>query len=369
MASHSAAAQNLAVSQQLHWEMLPPPPEPQQASLNQRLLAVTQAMRTHAEQHEDHWQLRTALQRSQPSHQALWEGLQQSVGAQASFEANWKQALAAMGLAHDAPLAEAGKRATQRVEVARLQGEVRRLQDARAAAQAAETMLRQHLQALPVDLAEVLPKEALAAADALQAAHEALKQQRQTFDAHAASTALQTATADKEAAITDIHAAAADYVAYALATDLLEQAMEKLRAEQQDPLIVHAGQLFAACTKGAFVGMQAGLGDRGEPKVFGKRRTGEQVCVSQMSDGSRDQLFLSFRLASIYSYCRAAEPLPFVADDLLVHFDEERSAATLGMLAELGQVTQVLLFTHHQHVLELAQPLVERQAAAVVRLD
>jgi uncharacterized protein YhaN len=203
----------------------------------------------------------------------------------------------------------------------------------------------------------------------LQAAREALKQQRQTFDAHAASTALQTATADKEAAITDIHAAAADYVAYALATDLLEQAMEKLRAEQQDPLIVHAGQLFAACTKGAFVGMQAGLGDRGEPKVFGIRRTGEQVCLSQMSDGSRDQLFLSFRLASIYSYCRAAEPLPFVADDLLVHFDEERSAATLGMLAELGQVTQVMLFTHHQHVLELAQPLIERQAAAVVRLD
>jgi uncharacterized protein YhaN len=39
------------------------------------------------------------------------------------------------------------------------------------------------------------------------------------------------------------------------------------------------------------------------------------------------------------------------------------------MLAELGQVTQVLLFTHHQHVLELAQPLIERQAAAVVRLD
>jgi uncharacterized protein YhaN len=35
---------------------------------------------------------------------------------------------------------------------------------------------------------------------------------------------------------------------------------------------------------------------------------------------------------------------------LLVHFDDDRSVATLKLLAELGRSTQVLLFTHHRSV-------------------
>jgi uncharacterized protein YhaN len=74
-----------------------------------------------------------------------------------------------------------------------------------------------------------------------------------------------------------------------------------------------------------------------------------------MSDGTRDQLFLAFRIASIEQYCAAAEPLPFIADDLLVHFDDERSAATLELLGKLAQTTQVLLFTHHASVRDMAK--------------
>ena len=54
--------------------------------------------------------------------------------------------------------------------------------------------------------------------------------------------------------------------------------------------------------------------------------------------------------SGIEHYCAVAEPLPFIADDLLVHFDDDRSVATLKLLAELGRSTQVLLFTHHRSV-------------------
>jgi uncharacterized protein YhaN len=87
-----------------------------------------------------------------------------------------------------------------------------------------------------------------------------------------------------------------------------------------------------------------------------------------MSDGTRDQLFLAFRLASLESYCRAAEPLPFVADDVLVHFDDERSRATLDLLAEFASVTQVLLFTHHAGVRDMGAALASEGRCGLVEI-
>jgi uncharacterized protein YhaN len=74
-----------------------------------------------------------------------------------------------------------------------------------------------------------------------------------------------------------------------------------------------------------------------------------------MSDGTRDQLFLSLRLAAVERYLAETEPLPFIADDLFVHFDDARASAGLESLIALGDKTQVLLFTHHRHLAELAR--------------
>jgi uncharacterized protein YhaN len=40
-------------------------------------------------------------------------------------------------------------------------------------------------------------------------------------------------------------------------------------------------------------------------------------------------------------------PLPFIADDLFINFDDKRAAAAFGVLAELAQRTQVIYLTHH----------------------
>ena len=45
--------------------------------------------------------------------------------------------------------------------------------------------------------------------------------------------------------------------------------------------------------------------------------------------------------------CAAIIRLPFLADDLFVNFDDERSEAGVRVLAELAKSTQVLFFTHH----------------------
>jgi len=89
--------------------------------------------------------------------------------------------------------------------------------------------------------------------------------------------------------------------------------------------------------------------------VIKGERAGELVGVQGMSDGTQDQLYLALRLASIERYLEAKEPLPLILDDVLINFDDRRAAAALRTLAELGRKTQVIMFTHHLRLVELAQ--------------
>jgi uncharacterized protein YhaN len=191
------------------------------------------------------------------------------------------------------------------------------------------------------------------------------KRELENFEA---SGGINEAVAARESATAEIHAAIERYVEIALAKDLLSAAMDQIRDEQQDPLILRASALFSTSTLAAFGGIETEIDEHGNPVVVGRRASGKRVPVTRMSDGERDQLFLAFRIASIEQYCAAAEPLPFIADDLLVHFDDDRGAAALGLLAELGKTTQVMLFTHHLHVKEDAEALAARNAATVIDL-
>ena len=82
-----------------------------------------------------------------------------------------------------------------------------------------------------------------------------------------------------------------------------------------------------------------------------------------LSEGARDQLFLSLRLALLER--RAGEPLPFIGDDLLASFDDERTRRTLDLLAEFGARRQTILFTHHARVAEIASGLSGRAVEVV----
>lgn len=87
-----------------------------------------------------------------------------------------------------------------------------------------------------------------------------------------------------------------------------------------------------------------------------------------MSDGTRDQLYLALRLASLEQQLEVGEPIPFVLDDILVGFDDSRSRACLVALSELAIKTQVLLFTHHEAVATMARELGEGNGVFVHEL-
>jgi len=122
-------------------------------------------------------------------------------------------------------------------------------------------------------------------------------------------------------------------------------------------LVKRASEHYAALTLGSFEGLVTDFNEKDEPVLAGVRPYGERVYVQGMSSGTRDQLYLALRLASLEKYMENAEPMPFIVDDVLVDFDDERSEAALNALSTLSEKTQVILFTHHSSVVEQAKIL------------
>ncbi|WP_456385068.1 AAA family ATPase [Desulfolithobacter sp.] len=147
------------------------------------------------------------------------------------------------------------------------------------------------------------------------------------------------------------------YIRLRLAAGLLRRGIDRFREENRDPLLEAASAMFARITLNSFTGLATDINDQGNPVLVGLRAGNQRLGVEGMSTGTRDQLYLCLRLASLLKRARDGQSMPFIADDILINFDDDRSRATLNLLAEVGRKNQIILFTHHQRMIELADQL------------
>jgi uncharacterized protein YhaN len=145
------------------------------------------------------------------------------------------------------------------------------------------------------------------------------------------------------------------YAVLKLAAAVLDRGIERYRERNQGPILARTSVLFAKLTAGSFARLQIDDDGDGHSVLKGVRPDGRLVGVEGMSDGAHDQLYLALRLASLESWLAIHEPIPFVADDILLNFDDQRAIAALQALAELSRRNQVLFFTHHRHIIDLAR--------------
>ncbi len=172
-------------------------------------------------------------------------------------------------------------------------------------------------------------------------------------------------------ALARIRGGAEEYVRLKLSAVLLRRAIEIYRERNQGPVLKRAGEFFSVLTCGAFARLDTDFGEDDSLLLVGVRNPGpgERVSVEGMSMGTLDQLYLALRLAAIDRYLETNEAIPLIIDDILIQFDEERSSATLRVLWELSQKTQVLLFTHHRHLLDLARQHIAPEAVVIHELE
>ncbi len=146
-----------------------------------------------------------------------------------------------------------------------------------------------------------------------------------------------------------------EYVRLTLARHLLEEQIADFRSKNQGPILLRASEIFSRITIGKYAGIETDIDDKGRLVILAKTSSNKSLGVAALSTGTRDQLYLSLRLAGLENYAVGARNLPLLLDDLFVHFDDERTEAGLAVIEEMSSRLQVILFTHHEQVADQAR--------------
>ncbi len=131
----------------------------------------------------------------------------------------------------------------------------------------------------------------------------------------------------------------------------LDRVREVYERQRQPEVLREASELFARLTGGRYTRAWSSLGHR---VLWVDDAQGKSLAVERLSRGTREQLFLSLRLALVSAYARRGVRLPVVMDDVLVNFDAGRVRAAVDVLRDFVRAGhQILLFTCHEHIASL----------------
>ena len=133
---------------------------------------------------------------------------------------------------------------------------------------------------------------------------------------------------------------------------LIEQTLEAYERERQPAVFTSAGESFARVTGGRYPRIMQDEGGQGFDVLD---NDGKRIRPIDLSRGTQEQLYLAVRLGLVEEFSRRGTSLPLVMDEILVNFDPERMAAMTRELVESARAHQVLLFTCHPFIVEMAQ--------------
>ncbi|MEU8205817.1 AAA family ATPase [Streptosporangium sp. NPDC049046] len=167
------------------------------------------------------------------------------------------------------------------------------------------------------------------------------------------SPAAARAAAEAEISVAALIEESEEYLRLQVARTIVTRCMEDYLQAQQDPILLRASDLFTRLTLGRFSGLE--LDHEHDAPLVLARRGSELLSVNQLSEGTTDQLYLALRLASLERYAEEDRTLPFTVDDIFITFDDHRTRAALAILNEMADRFQMIVFTHHPHLIDLAR--------------
>lgn len=182
-------------------------------------------------------------------------------------------------------------------------------------------------------------------------------------DLKTAETALASVDGDSAVArieeerrtlLLDIEEKTKTYLNLSIGTMMAENALRTYRDRHRNSMMTRAAEAFAGITAGAFSGLTTVPGKISEI-LLGVRSDGSSIVASDMSKGTRFQLYLALRIAGYAEFADHRMAFPFFADDIMETFDDDRSAETFHLLSSMATRGQVIYLTHHRHLCEIAQ--------------
>ena len=184
--------------------------------------------------------------------------------------------------------------------------------------------------------------------DALEEKRDGLRQELGGIDAELARLGNEQESSvlrvRRSALLAELREHAREWSRLTIAETLLEKTRRKFERERQPSVIKHAQDFFARVTGERYPRLYAPIG---EQTITVIDSTGGSKQPSELSRGTREQLYLALRFGLIREYGEHAEGLPIVVDEALVNFDGDRARAAVQGFTELSETNQILVFTCH----------------------
>lgn len=136
---------------------------------------------------------------------------------------------------------------------------------------------------------------------------------------------------------------------YCLALSVLQMARTKHERERQPKVVQTASEFFKEVTSGAYSGLRAPVG---QSSIIAVAKSGEEKTATQLSRGTREQMYLALRFGLVKEFNQHIASLPVVVDDVLVNSDPVRAEALVNQFISLSETNQIFVFTCHPNLVK-----------------
>jgi uncharacterized protein YhaN len=158
----------------------------------------------------------------------------------------------------------------------------------------------------------------------------------------------------RQTTLLEIKERALQYLRRQVGTAAAEQALRAYRDQHRSSMMARASEAFRTISRGVYKGLATQPEKESEVLIAIGADGGSKVA-SELSRGTRFQLYLALRVAGYHEFALSRRPVPFIADDIMETFDDFRAEEAFRVFSDMAGVGQVIYLTHHQHLCEIAR--------------
>ncbi|PWR17606.1 ATP-binding protein [Zavarzinia compransoris] len=190
----------------------------------------------------------------------------------------------------------------------------------------------------------------------LQQRYATVSALRSQIEAVGGDDKVATIEAERSNLLLSLEEDARQHLALRLGILLVDKGLHRYRDQHRSGMLERASQAFSTLSRGAYARLAAQPDGTREVLVAVTESHGAKMA-QELSKGTRFQLYLALRIAGYHELARSRPPVPFIADDIMETFDDDRSAEAFTLLGEMARTGQVIYLTHHRHLCDIARKI------------